>query len=157
MMHIRHGRAGDAPALAAIENACFSRPWSEYSIASHLQSESARTLVCEEDGAVLGVLFLSCLPPEGEVYRLAVLPECRRRGIGRRLLAAGLALEQEAGVREMFLDVRVSNSPAIALYESFGFVACGRRANYYFAPREDAILMKRELLEHEIFGDRELV
>ncbi|MBQ8352089.1 MAG: ribosomal protein S18-alanine N-acetyltransferase [Clostridia bacterium] len=157
MITLRRGRADDVKALAAIEAACFSRPWSEYSIASHLSSESAMTLVCEEDGEALGVLFLSCLPPEGEVYRLAVLPAARRRGIGRRLLAAGLALERDAGVREMFLDVRASNAPAIALYEGFGFSSYGRRANYYFAPREDAILMKRTLLEDEVFGDRELV
>ena len=145
MLAIRHGREQDAPALAAIEAACFSRPWSEYSIRSHLSSDSTATLVAEENGGMLGVLFLSCLPPEGEVYRLAVLPVARRRGIGRALLERGIALEREAGVTTMFLDVRVSNEPAITLYRSFGFVEHGVRANYYFAPREDALLMKKEL------------
>ena len=157
MITVRHARPEESASLAAIEQACFSRPWSEYSIRSHVAGENAFSLVAEEDGSPLGVLFLSCLPPEGEVYRLSVLPAARRRGIGRLLLQKGLALEQAAGVTKMFLDVRVSNTPAIALYRSFGFTACGQRANYYHAPREDALLMERELTADEIFGDRELV
>jgi ribosomal-protein-alanine N-acetyltransferase len=153
MITLRHARPEDAAALAAIEQACFSRPWSEYSIRAHIAGENAFSLVAEEDGTPLGVLFLSCLPPEGEVYRLSVLPAARRRGIGRLLLAEGLRLEQAAGVTKMFLDVRVSNTPAITLYTAFGFAACGRRANYYHAPREDALLMERELLADEIFGN----
>lgn len=154
-MLLRHGKAGDAAAIAAIEGACFSRPWSEYSIVGHLSAEgkTTLTLVAEEDGRLLGVLLLSCLPPEGEVYRLAVLPEARRRGLGRALMAAGLGALAAAGVRRVFLDVRVSNAAAISLYASFGFTECGRRASYYHAPREDAMLMERELLEHEIFGN----
>lgn len=157
-MTVRPAQAGDLAALAAIERACFSDAWSESAIRTHLASDATLTLVAEdESGAPCGALFLSCLPPEGEVYRLAVLPDCRMRGIGRLLLSHGLAQERDAGVTRMYLDVRVGNAAAIALYRALGFVECGRRANYYRAPREDAVLMERELFADEIFGDRKLV
>lgn len=151
-MTVRAAREQDIPALCAIEAACFSDPWSAGAIAAQLAAPTGLSLIAEENGAPLGALFLSCLPPEGEVYRLCVLPAARRRGVGRLLLARGLEAEREAGVLRMFLDVRASNEPALSLYRAFGFTECGRRAGYYRAPREDAVLMEREVREDEIFG-----
>ena len=151
-MKIREALVGDAPTLAALEAACFSDAWGEGAILSHLASETTKTLIAEKDGAPVGALFLSCLPPEGEVYRLCVLPAHRRGGIGRALMAAGLAAEREAGVAKMFLDVRAGNTAAQLLYREMGFSVSGERKNYYRAPREDAVLMERELFEDEVFG-----
>ena len=153
-MTVRVAEGRDLAALAAIERACFSDAWSESALRAHMENEAALTLLAEdESGAPCGALLLSCLVPEGEVYRLAVLPTHRRRGIGRLLLTRGLSLLREAGVRQMYLDVRAGNTAAIGLYRALGFLECGRRANYYRAPREDAVLMERELMADEIFGN----
>lgn len=145
MAVIRVAQAADAAALAGLEALCFSDPWSEAAVLGQLTGAATISLLAEEEGQVVGALFLSCLPPEGEVYRLAVRPERRRAGLGRALLLDGLGREKEAGVRHMYLDVRAGNTAALALYRALGFSACGRRAGYYRAPREDAILMEREL------------
>ena len=145
MITIRVALEDDLAALSEIEAACFSDPWSEGALRAHLLSETGLSFVALEDGAVLGYLLLSCLPPEGEVYRLGVLPAARRRGIGRLLLERGLSAWREAGVSRLFLDVRAGNAPAISLYSALGFTVCGRRAGYYRAPREVAVLMERDL------------
>ena len=153
MWRLRRAEPGDLPALGELESLCFSDAWSEGAIASHMRSDTGYTLLCEEDGAPIGALFLSCLPPEGEVYRLCVLPAARRRGIGRALMERGLSDLYAAGVRHMYLDVRAGNLPAQQLYRALGFVVCGRRSDYYRAPREDAVLMEREMREDALSGN----
>ena len=68
-------------------------------------------------------------------------PEYRRWGIGGELLAYSVQKAAEFGVKELFLEVRASNSPAISLYEKNGFVKIDTRRNYYKHPREDAHIM----------------
>lgn len=130
--------------MAEIEKACFPDPWGEIALRGQLSAPTGVSLVAERDGQVIGALFLSFLPPEGEVYRVAVLPAARRGGVGDALITAGLAAARLAGVSHMFLDVREGNLPAQKLYEKHGFSVIGRRARYYRAPREDAVLMERE-------------
>lgn len=98
---------------------------------------SREAWVAELDGAVAGFLVLLPLPPgEAEVLNLAVAPACKRRGIGRALLA------QTTG-RILHLEVRASNTEALSFYRSLGFQTSGRRRNYYLDPAEDAILLSR--------------
>lgn len=144
-MTAREATAGDVPALLAIENACFSDPWGEAAIRSHLSADYTLSLVCEGEAGVVGCLLLSCLAPEGEVLSLGVLPEARRLGAGRLLLEKGIELLKSRGACVLYLDVRVSNTPARALYSSLGFREVGRRRDFYVAPREDALLMEREI------------
>ena len=75
---------------------------------------------------------------------LAVRPEARRQGLGRRLMEALWARLMELGDESLTLEVRASNTPAIALYEGLGFVQVGRRPRYYEKPREDALILRKE-------------
>jgi ribosomal-protein-alanine N-acetyltransferase len=75
------------------------------------------------------------------ILNLAVHPQQRRRGLARRLLAAGMAQAREMGARVAWLEVRPSNAPALALYHSFGFKEVGRRLRYYDDTQEDALLL----------------
>ena len=94
------------------------------------------------DGAVQGFLTASLVPPEGEILEVAVDPAQRRQGIGRTLVEALIAL---VGAGTLYLEVRVSNAPAIALYERCGFVRAGVRRRFYQHPTEDAAVMRLEI------------
>ena len=91
------------------------------------------------DGRVLGFLVArQTAPGEREILNLAVDPTQRRRGVARALLEAELGREKN----QWFLEVRESNTSAIALYQSAGFRVAGRRESYYSNPPESGIVMK---------------
>ena len=80
---------------------------------------------------------------EGYIDNVAVRPSCRRMGLGDRLLDVFIRFGQ-ANLAFLTLEVRPSNTPAVALYEKNGFKEVGRRPNYYDDPKEDALLLTRE-------------
>lgn len=140
---IRPMTAADVPSVAALEKLCFSDPWSASSIASELDNPLSLWLVWEEDGTAAAYLGVQRVPPQADVMNVAVSPALRRRGIARALFAE---LERRLPeIDELFLEVRASNSGAIALYRTLGFEQVGRRPNYYLDPREDALILRKEL------------
>lgn len=140
---IRPMTAADVSSVAALEKLCFSDPWSVSSIASELDNPLSLWLVWEEDGAAAAYLGVQRVPPQADVMNVAVSPALRRRGIARALFAE---LERRLPeIDELFLEVRASNSGAIALYRTLGFEQVGRRPNYYLDPREDALILRKEL------------
>ncbi len=131
--------------LAELEHLCFSDPWSEDGIAYEAGNEAARFFVAmcgEEIAGYAGMLFAADL---GNICNIAVFPEYRRHGIGRRLVSALINSAEELGISELTLEVRESNEPAKALYASFGFEEMGKRKNFYTSPNEDAIVMNLRL------------
>jgi ribosomal-protein-alanine acetyltransferase len=86
-----------------------------------------------------GFLVARAVDKEWEIENLAVAGQARRRGIGRALVAELLRRAVEYGAANVMLEVRESNRPARALYESAGFRAIGARINYYHDPAEDAV------------------
>ena len=80
---------------------------------------------------------------EAHVHNLAVVPEARRRGLARRLLALTLEIAAGKGARAAHLEVRAGNAAARALYRVMGFREVGTRRSYYSAPVEDAVLLSR--------------
>jgi len=97
--------------------------------------------VCQQDGAVVAVVQWRNLGAEAEILDIAVAEKHRRHGHARFLLEKFLELVRQHGIRDVFLEVRESNSPAIALYRKFGFSTSGRRPNYYRDAQEAAILL----------------
>ena len=131
------------PQVAALERACFSRPWSEAMLENELWNDSAVVIVAEgEDGTVLGYAGLQTVLVEGYINNVAVADAYRRQGVADELIAAVVRFGQ-AKLAFLTLEVRASNAPAIALYAKHGFAEAGRRKNYYDDPKEDAILMTR--------------
>lgn len=131
------------PQVAALERACFSRPWSEAMLENELWNDSAVVIVAEgEDGTVLGYAGLQTVLDEGYINNVAVAEAYRRQGVADELIAAFVRFGQ-AKLAFLTLEVRDSNAPAIALYAKHGFAEAGRRKNYYDDPKEDAILMTR--------------
>ena len=127
-------------ALAALERACFSDPWSESGLSEELDNPHAVFRVAVEDGVVLGYVGMHHLVDEGFITNVAVSPAARRRGVARALLAELAAYGREHALYRITLEVRVSNAPAIALYESLGFTRDGIRPRFYAHPTEDAAI-----------------
>jgi [ribosomal protein S18]-alanine N-acetyltransferase len=96
-------------------------------------------------GALAGfaiAAIAACEPPEAELEMIGVSAPCRRRGLALRLFASLTGELRRAGVREIYLEVRASNQPALALYYVLGFAQTGLRPRYYSLPAEDAVLMR---------------
>ncbi len=146
---IRRMQACDTAAVARLEKACFSSPWSETSLAAELENPLSLWLVAEQDGALCGYIGSQAVPPEADVMNLAVEESCRGRGIAESLCRQLMQALRLQGVEALFLEVRASNAPALALYAKLGFAEVGRRRNYYRAPAEDALILKRKLKEGE--------
>ena len=130
--------------VAELERMCFSTPWNEAMLEEELYNATASFIVAEgEDGSVLGYAGLHVILDEGYIDNVAVRPSCRRMGLGDRLLDVFIRFGQ-ANLAFLTLEVRPSNTPAVALYEKNGFKEVGRRPNYYDDPKEDALLLTRE-------------
>jgi ribosomal-protein-alanine N-acetyltransferase len=142
---IRRGLADDLPAVAAIEQNSFADPWSERSFEELLRSPAAIFLVAThaDSETVSGYVIAIAVTDQAEILNLAVVVSARRHGLGGALLDAAIEAVSERGAREIFLDVRESNKPALALYRSRGFAALGRRGKYYRNPVEDALVLRR--------------
>ena len=104
-------------------------------------------LVAERDGQAVGYVGCQTVLDEGYITNVAVSPDARRQGIARTLIEKLTAEARAAGLAFVTLEVRVSNAPAIALYEGAGFGRVGVRKNFYTAPTEDAVLMTLFLKE----------
>ncbi len=144
-MIIRTMQLADVKAIAELEIVCFSDPWSENSIASELENRLSYWLVAEEAGKVVGYVGSQSVLDGADMMNLAVAPEFRRQGIGEALVNALVDHLRQKGIIALLLEVRASNTPAIGLYQSLGFEQVGRRPKYYHHPREDALIMRKEL------------
>lgn len=142
---IRPARRDDLDAIAAIERASFTDPWSRASLAAVLGHPLTRMLVAEDAGHVVGYIIARYVVDEADIANLAVDVPYRGRGIAARLLDAALDIGRQLGTTQIFLEVRDSNRAARALYAGRGFEEIGRRARYYVHPVEDAIVMRRTL------------
>jgi len=96
-------------------------------------------------GCISGFAVAALLPPQAELETVAVAAEARRQRLGSRLIAALVEELHQAGICEIFLEVRDSNRAARAFYQALGFAQTGLRTRYYIDPVEDAVLMERQL------------
>ena len=130
----------DIAGVAAIEKACFVHPWSEQSLSEELDNDTARFFVAILDGMAVGYIGANNISGEVYVTNVAVLPEHRKKGIAKALLTKLIAQCKSENAAFLTLEVRESNAPAIALYQSFGFTERGQRKRFYSDPEEDALI-----------------
>ena len=126
----------------AIECRSHAFPWSEKTFASN-QGERFINLRLDVDGKMAAFAITQVVLDEASLFNIAVDPAFQRRGLGRQLLQYLIDELIKRDVLTLWLEVRASNLPAIALYEQLGFNQVSRRPNYYptASGREDAILM----------------
>ena len=143
---VRAASPEDLPVLSKIEKACFSDPWSVVLIRECLDNPSLyRLYAAEDEDGVFGYSVMSLVLDEAGIDNLAVLPGHRRSGAGSALLSQMLSDARMLSAESAVLEVRESNTPAIALYERFGFQQVGFRKNYYENPTEGAKLYSLRL------------
>lgn len=144
---IREMTAEDVPAAAAVERAVFSMPWKEEDFLEMIEADYAYYFVAclglPDDEKIVGIIGLRDISGEGEITNVAVLPEFRRNGIGKKLLRKAIEQAGNLGIKDITLEVRESNLPAISLYEQEEFCGEGIRPNFYEHPSEGALIMWR--------------
>ena len=145
-MTIRPFADGDLPAVYAIQLQCPSAAqWREQ---DYLQLAQEGTVLVAEAGdpaTVVGFAAFQRVLDESELRNLAIAPAHQQKGIGRALLQEGMRAVQRSGAQQLFLEVRASNLPALALYRSVGFQLLYTRCDYYQAPVEDGLVMACKL------------
>jgi ribosomal-protein-alanine N-acetyltransferase len=136
----------DLPSVISIERRSFPTPWSLAMFVLELSKPSGICLAAEDSEGLIGYLVCARYDDVWHLMNVAIHPERRRRGIATELVER---LFDEAGPGARFtLEVRVSNGPAIAMYQRFGFRSAGRRRRYYHDNGEDALIMWLESPAH---------
>ena len=139
---IRRMTLQDVPAVHAIEQAAFPKPWTALDFEREMtQNRCARYLLAEENGRVIAFAGAWIVLDEAHVTNIAVAADARGRGVGKRLTQALLQYAANLGVVYATLEVRRSNAVAQGMYQALGFVYVGVRKRYYEDNGEDALFM----------------
>lgn len=134
--------AEDIPAVARLEQECFAEPWSENALAESLADANYVFFVAAFlDETVAGYVGAYLAADELSITNVAVTASYRRCGAANQLMKALDAFAKEKNLYGITLEVRVSNSAAIALYEKNGYEKSGIRKGFYSKPKEDALIM----------------
>lgn len=135
----------DAEGIAALESECFSSPWSADGVKGELDTGCALFFKAERDGALAGYISCRCVADTAYVNNVAVSEAYRGKGIASSLLSLLCFGSIRSGAQFVTLEVRPSNTPAVSLYTKFGFAEAGRRKNFYTDPREDGLILTKDL------------
>lgn len=130
--------------IAELERLCFPDPWPVQAFLDEMANPLAQYTVLVEGNTPVGYAGYWHVVDEGQITNIAVHPAHRRCGLASRLLENMISEAEGKGIHFLTLEVRVSNAPAIALYQKFGFEEAGRRKRYYNDNGEDALIMTKE-------------
>lgn len=133
--------------LIELEGLCFDYHWTREQFLLGLENKAFKVLGIRRKGALVGYMAFSLIADEMEILNLAVRPDCRRQGLAEALLAKSFEICLANRVKKSFLDVKISNEPALALYRKFGYKKIGIRKGYYPDTKEDALLFRYDFLD----------
>ena len=131
----------DIDAIVLVENKSFSLPWTKKAFGQELLNDKAYYLVMEEDHQIIGYGGFWKILDEGHFTNVAIMPEYRSKGFGKKLIEAMLNYARTLEISRVTLEVRESNESALGAYLSSGFQIEGKRSRYYTKPVEDAMIM----------------
>lgn len=135
--------AADIEMVARLEAEVFTEPWSKESFLMEVNTPNHIYLVAEEYETILGYCGMWEVAGEGQITNVCVASKHRGKGVARQMLEELLDRAAKLKVSAITLEVRVSNEPAIRLYEKLGFEVAGTRKDFYALPKEDAKIMWR--------------
>ena len=139
-----------AEEILEIERSSFPSPWSFNAFRAETEKPISHLWVLTSDGRVSGYICFWILESEIQLINIAIRPDRRRNHLGRFLLERMIEEGVSKGVKNIWLEVRRSNSAARNLYSRTGFIEIGIRPKYYSETNEDAIMMSLELPEADI-------
>lgn len=138
---IRRMEAKDITAVTSLEEKIFSLPWKRKDFEDSINRKDNIYLVAESDCCIVGYCGMWAVAGEGQINNVAVEEGSRHKGIAYTILKELLEIGIDQGLTAFTLEVRVSNQPAISVYQKLGFRSEGVRKNFYEAPVEDGMIM----------------
>lgn len=145
---IREMTEEDLSEVVKYERELFTDPWPEAVFREDLISSYSHPYVIQLDNELAGYAILWVAVDEGHLTNIAVAPKYQRKSIAKKLLSFILRIANEMRLVQIILEVRPTNTPAIALYEQFGFEKLAVRKNYYRNPVEDCLVMRKDTSGH---------
>lgn len=144
-MKIRNWKYEDILRISEIEKECFQKSaWSFKMLASSFENENFIGILMEDGGDVVGYGGITIAADSADVENIAVTEAYRNSGVATAIIGELEKIARERGVEKLFLEVRVSNAPAMSLYLKCGFIGAYARAHYY-PGGEDCLVMVKEL------------
>ena len=140
----------DIDNILTIDRTAFKRPWQRKSFLAELAHKDAfsyvvRNQLNHKGSDVIAYVFVRVILNEMHIMRIAVAASFQTKGVATRMLRQCFALAQQKQLDAVYIEVRPSNSSAIALYSKAGFQSLGTRPNYYPETGEDALVMVKHL------------
>lgn len=117
--------------------------WNYSILKSELESSNSYYIVVKDNSNIVGFAGIKLVIPDCDIMNIVVKKDFRNQGLGSLLLKNLINLAKSLGVRNIFLEVDEKNSPAISLYNKYGFKTISKRKNYY--KENDAIIMNKEI------------
>ena len=144
-IEIKQATKKDIKDIASLEKQCFSAPWSENAVMESMEHNTVffKALYQNKFAGYIGV---TAVADEGYISNIAVKKEFRENGIGSMLIDRAATFSRERRLSFLSLEVRVSNSAAISVYENLGFTKAGNRKDFYESPKEDGLIMTRRFI-----------
>lgn len=140
-VNIRPAELFDAKDIAETESLTLgAEGWSENGIAETLK-RNGHYFICEINGKIVGHGGFTTVLDEGDITNIAVRPEFRRKGLASKILEAMIDSANKQNLAFLTLEVRSQNTPAMSLYEKYGFTVRGERKNFYREPTDNAKIM----------------
>ena len=144
-MIIRNWKFEDILAVSNMEKECFEvEAWSYPTLVSAFENPASYGLVAQDGDELVGYGCITCAGDSADLENVAVIEGYRRSGIGRAIVEGLLAEAKQRGTEKVFLEVRVSNVPAMSMYLKCGFAGVYARTRYY-ADGEDCLVMCKNL------------
>jgi len=139
----------DIDSVLILEELIFSDPWPRTAFVDALEERTWSALVAEIDGKLVGYACFLVVDVEAHLANIAVVSEHRRKSVAKHLLDRIFSVVLDRRCEFILLEVRPSNTEALAFYEKYGFRLLYRRPNYYRRPAEDALVMVRYFEKEE--------
>ncbi|MFB0566588.1 MAG: ribosomal protein S18-alanine N-acetyltransferase [Candidatus Aminicenantaceae bacterium] len=139
----------DIPSVCLIENLSFPSPWHESTFRVEVHNRPISfpyVIVHKEIKSVIGYIIYWHIKEEVHINNIAVHPDFRRKGIAETVLREILTSIEKDGATFVTLEVRPSNFAALALYKKLGFEVFGVKRDYYLKPREDALILGKQIV-----------
>ncbi len=144
-VEIQKMQAEDMDEVLAIEKQSFSDPWSKKNFQAELELTFSWAWVAKLNQQLVGYSCCWEIEDELQIANLAVHPDYRKKGIGKKILQEILNRACQKKLKQVTLEVRESNQWGLKLYYAFGFMEIGRRKKYYQKPAEDGLILAKYL------------